>query len=868
MSDPTATSTTGGSGGGGGRGPAPPLPDKPPSVAERTRLLRSSFRKDEVEKPRPPDNRSLSSVAPPPLPEKPTLVGSTPGVHNNGSERSPSPGPVSSNKNNAVAVTITSNAVPDKTVMTSSTSSSSSTHSQSPPQQQPQSQNNSPPTDVNGKNPTNKKDQNINAAKRDAFFRASAAPEAPTVKFDPGSRFGHDRERPTLKQEKELIHSEMDKDKERDRKYGGETRKELEGYVGFANLPNQVYRKSVKKGFEFTLMVVGECFLRCSLRFRIARFCRLHYRHSPEVMIRPRRHATAAAASQFTELATRETLRVSPVSEEFRFCSLAMDARQKEIQSNKDSQFLDFTLQGSEIRLQVAGSGLGEEKLSVHCCGSVVSDVGAMQEDEWTEPGMMQKGITVDNSFNYTSTSQKTSSGVFQVAEMLPVNEWQLSRCYVPVLQVDTSQSVLKENGVQLKLTVVDTPGFGDAVDNSNCWSPITDYIDSKYEEYLNSESRVNRTTMPDTRVHCCLYFIAPTGHGLKPLDVEFMKRLHEKVNIIPLIAKADTLTPDECREFKKTILNEIAQHKIKIYEFPECDDEEEMKIQKRLRDRVPFAVVGSNRVIELGGKRLRGRQYPWGIVEVENLEHNDFIALRNMLIRTHMQDLKDVTNNVHYENFRYNKLAPSTNEGKVKPGSLTKDPLTQMAEERQEHNLKMKKMEAEMEQVFEMKVKEKKQKLKDSEADLQKRSEQMKKSLEQQQREMDDKWKGFEREKAEWEHTWGERRRSLENQKDSLFPFEEDHKGKKSPKGDMFRLGGSLRRGEHSGRCEPFKNTRAHTEMRVAAGTIGTFRMGIGELSETTGKWNTQEAIFVKFGLTRTATLMHTRMAVAIKRR
>jgi len=29
-------------------------------------------------------------------------------------------------------------------------------------------------------------------------------------------------------------------------------------YVGFANLPNQVHRKSVKKGFEFTLMVVGK----------------------------------------------------------------------------------------------------------------------------------------------------------------------------------------------------------------------------------------------------------------------------------------------------------------------------------------------------------------------------------------------------------------------------------------------------------------------------------------------------------------------------------------------------------------------------------------------------------------------------------
>lgn len=39
--------------------------------------------------------------------------------------------------------------------------------------------------------------------------------------------------------------------------------KELDGYVGFANFPNQVYRKAIKKGFEFTLMVVGEYNERC-----------------------------------------------------------------------------------------------------------------------------------------------------------------------------------------------------------------------------------------------------------------------------------------------------------------------------------------------------------------------------------------------------------------------------------------------------------------------------------------------------------------------------------------------------------------------------------------------------------------------------
>ena len=46
----------------------------------------------------------------------------------------------------------------------------------------------------------------------------------------------------------------------KDQKNMGRTEsvKSIEGYVGFANLPNQVYRKSVKRGFEFTLMLVGK----------------------------------------------------------------------------------------------------------------------------------------------------------------------------------------------------------------------------------------------------------------------------------------------------------------------------------------------------------------------------------------------------------------------------------------------------------------------------------------------------------------------------------------------------------------------------------------------------------------------------------
>lgn len=37
----------------------------------------------------------------------------------------------------------------------------------------------------------------------------------------------------------------------------------------------------------------------------------------------------------------------------------------------------------------------------------------------------------------------------------------------------------------------------------------------------------------------------------------------------------------------------------------------------------------------------------------MENPAHSDFLMLRNMLVRTHMQDLKDVTREIHYENYR-----------------------------------------------------------------------------------------------------------------------------------------------------------------------------------------------------------------------
>ena len=83
-------------------------------------------------------------------------------------------------------------------------------------------------------------------------------------------------------------------------------------------------------------------------------------------------------------------------------------------------------------------------------------------------------------------------------------------------------------------------------------------------------------------------------------------------------------------------------------------DEDEEFKSQNQaLKGSIPFAVIAGTHCLEIAGKTVRGRQYPWGFVEVDSPKHSDFALLRRFIIQTHMQDLKDVTHDVHYENYR-----------------------------------------------------------------------------------------------------------------------------------------------------------------------------------------------------------------------
>ncbi|XP_004616027.2 septin-14 [Sorex araneus] len=286
----------------------------------------------------------------------------------------------------------------------------------------------------------------------------------------------------------------------------------------------------------------------------------------------------------------------------------------------------------------------------------------------------------------------------------------------------------LQESNVQLKLTVVKTVGYGDQMNKEASYQPIVDYIDAQFEAYLQEELKIQRSFSDchDTRIHVCLYFISPTGHSLKSIDLLTLKNIDSKVNIIPLIAKADTLSKNDLQKFKCKIMSELINNDIQIYQFP-IDDESTAQLNSSMNGYLPFAVVGSMDEVKVGKRIVRGRQYPWGVLQVENENHCDFVKLRDMLLCTNMEDLKEQTHIRHYELYRYYKLQ-EMGFAEVGPDNQPVSFQEIYEAKRQEFLDQCMSEEDELKQKFMQRIKEKETTFKEAEKELQDKFEHLRK--------------------------------------------------------------------------------------------------------------------------------------------
>lgn len=102
-----------------------------------------------------------------------------------------------------------------------------------------------------------------------------------------------------------------------------------------------------------------------------------------------------------------------------------------------------------------------------------------------------------------------------------------------------------------------------------------------------------------------------------------------------------------------------------------EEDDEAGLAHARSLIAAMPFSVIGSEKDVQTSdGRTGKGRQYTWGVAEVENEEHCDFKKVRNLLIRTHMLDLITSTEDSHYEAYRAQQME-TRKFGETRPRKL-----------------------------------------------------------------------------------------------------------------------------------------------------------------------------------------------------
>ena len=99
----------------------------------------------------------------------------------------------------------------------------------------------------------------------------------------------------------------------------------------------------------------------------------------------------------------------------------------------------------------------------------------------------------------------------------------------------------------------------------------------------------------------------------------------------------------------------------------------------------------------------------------VENENHCDFTKLREMLIRTNMEDMRDTTHSKHYEVFRKHRLQEMGFSDTDKQSSFAE----QYTMRRETHLTSLQQKEEEMRQKFVIRVKEKESELKEAEREV-----------------------------------------------------------------------------------------------------------------------------------------------------
>ena len=182
----------------------------------------------------------------------------------------------------------------------------------------------------------------------------------------------------------------------------------------------------------------------------------------------------------------------------------------------------------------------------------------------------------------------------------------EISKNEIPVSLRHEIVELEDDSGIKIQLNLTDTINLNNNLNSQPDIQLIKNFITSHFDDVLLEVNRLKRNPrFKDSRIHVCLYLIEPTGHGLKEFDIQFMKTIGERCNILPILCKSDTLTESESKLNKRLINEDIKYHNIPIFDFVSYnsngdDEDEEYEYNEYLNGLLPFSVIGSNDIYQV----------------------------------------------------------------------------------------------------------------------------------------------------------------------------------------------------------------------------------------------------------------------------
>ncbi|KAF2192434.1 hypothetical protein K469DRAFT_653927 [Zopfia rhizophila CBS 207.26] len=137
---------------------------------------------------------------------------------------------------------------------------------------------------------------------------------------------------------------------------------------------------------------------------------------------------------------------------------------------------------------------------------------------------------------------------------------------------------------LERNLSFIDTPGYGKSASSTDDMDLVVEYVESLLYRNASAGSMEDSDLLGvisgngGVQVDVVFYLLSPS-HDISK-DVEYMQRLSSLTNVIPLIAKSDTLSSSEILAIKTSILARLQTTSIKPFLFGKALDDALLAVQ------------------------------------------------------------------------------------------------------------------------------------------------------------------------------------------------------------------------------------------------------------------------------------------------